>query len=318
MTRLLAVVALLLAAPASAFTTRVSPTSALSDAADSNVLCPVGAPLGGGFDSLAVGVLRARGSGAAEPASPGDPVGRWAVQLLNPSGTFQDYRFAAVCGSLPGLVHVFEGTSQPTGIPSSSDSVACPVGTVAIGGGALTTGGGVGSRLTASGPTFPTSIFGTGLADQPDGEAPLPRGWDVAYDNVGAATTGVVFVACADYEDVRPIVESDSVAAGASKVAVAECPPGTAAVGGGFDAQDRSGLRLAASSPLFPGFVFRDSIFDVDGSTTEDAEAWRVVVHNESASGKTFQIVAMCVPEPATTAAAGIACAALVAVRRRG
>lgn len=306
---------LLAAAPANAFVTSVSSTFAIGGAADSSILCPVGSPLGGGFDSVNFGALRARGSGVAEPAAPGEAIERWAVQLLNPGGTAQDYRFAAVCGALPGLVYRFETTTQPAG-GASDDSVSCPVGTVAIGGGGLTTGGGTDSRLTASAPTFADSPFGNDLSDQPDGEAVLPRGWNVAYDNLGAGTTGIVFVACADFDDVHPIVVSDTVSGGASKVVVADCPPGTAAVAGGFDAAQRTGLRLAASSPLFPGFIFPESIFAIDGATAENAESWRVVVHSDSLLATTFQVVAMCVPEPAS-GSVGVVVAALAALARR-
>lgn len=315
--RTAAFVALVLstAPPTSAFVTRVSPTSALSDAADASILCTSGSPLGGGFDSAAFGVLTARDTGVSEPEAPQDPIERWAVQALNPTGMFQDWRFAAVCGSLPGLEYVFEDMTTLAGL-STSENVACPLGKVAVGGGALTLSG-IDARMTATGPYFPADPLGPQLSDQPDGEAGTPGGWRVSHQNVGAATTGVVFAVCANGAGVRTIVDSETVQPGQARVAVADCPAGTAAVGGGFDAQDRDGLRLAASSPLFEGFVFRDGIFDLTTSTTEDAIAWRVVVRNESASAKTFQVAAMCVPEPAAPAAAAGAAAALALLRRR-
>lgn len=315
--RTAALVALLLgAAPAAGFVTRVSSTIALSDAADSSLLCPSGSPLGGGFDSAAFGVLTSRGSGIAEPALPSDPVTRWALETLNPTGTFQDFRTVAVCGNLPGLVYVFEDSTTPAGSPSS-ESVLCPLGTVAISGGALTDGFPIDARLTASGPYFPAIPIAPLLSDRPDGEAPLPGGWRVSHDNVGSATLETVFAACADWDEVHPIVESRTVAAGDAEVAIATCPAGTSAVAGGFDATNRVGLRLAASSPLFAGFPLVDGIFDVTGSTTELAIAWRVVVRNEGVSAKTFQVAAICVPEPATPAVTAVAVlAGLVAARR--
>jgi hypothetical protein len=312
--RALAVLSLVVPAGASAFVTSVSLTQALSDAADSNILCPSGSPLGGGFDSAAIGVLTARGTGVFEPAAPLDPLERWAVQLLNPSGMFQDYRVAAVCGSLPGLSYVFEDMTTIAGL-STSENVVCPLGKVAVGGGALTLSG-IDARLTATGPYFPGNPLGPQLSDQPDGEAGTPGGWRVSQQNVGVATTGVVFALCASNVDLRPIVESQTVQPGQARVAVSDCPPGMAAIGGGFDAQDRTGLRLAASSPLFEGFPFRDGIFDLTTSTNEDAIAWRVVVRNESASAKTFQVVAMCVPEPRGVLLGVIAAGTLALVRR--
>lgn len=284
--------------------------------------------LGGGFDPATADGMTGTASGPdyntlAPPVSI-----RWVAQMENHGQAEQSFKRASICGNLPVTSVTTESFSVPAHPANSqedtlaTDSILCPLGSVALGGGVLNSGP-LRARMVASAPTFGFNPLTSSLASQPDGENPAPNGWEVEYASAVNAPFDYQFgVVCADFDDVVTIVESGVADPGEVAFRTATCPDGKTAVAGGVDADDRTKLRIASNAPLYFGFPFPKRLFQQSNTASLDAPGpaptgWRVAVRNEGTAAKSFKVAAICAPEPTGPALATAAFAALARLRRR-
>lgn len=302
-------------AAAEDFLTRISPVLDIGVGADVLLLCPSGRVIGGGFDTENLDALVTVTSAPAEFPLPSDPVIRWIVSILNSTGVDQDTRMAVVCGVLPGLGYERDDFTVAAG-GIGADSVFCPLGEVAVGGGVARQPEGslADNWLVGTGPYFLASPLTARLAQRPAGENPAPNGWEAGLQSEGAAGDATVTAVCADFDDVLTMVEAATVNAGATDITTVLCPSPRRAISGGVDTEDRDGFRVLSTAPVFFGLPFTRT-FNVSEGVLGAPLGWRVVVRNDDVAPKQYKVAAICAPEPA--AGLPVALVALVALRAR-
>lgn len=310
---------LLVRAPAASadVISRVSTAFDINVGSDASFLCPSGRVLGGGFDTENLDALVTRATAPVEFPLPSDPVTRWMVSILNSTGTEQAMRLAVVCGVIPGLGYERDDFSVAAG-GFGADSVFCPLGRTAVGGGVARQPDGslADNWVVGTGPYFLASPLSARLAQRPEGENPAPNGWEGGYQSEGAAGDATVTAVCADFDDVLTMVEAATVNAGATDVTTVLCPSPMRALSGGVDTEDRDGFRVLSTAPVFFGFpVIRT--FNAPEQVSLAPIGWRVVVRNDGIASKPYKTAAICAPEPAATATAALASLAMLAATRR-
>ena len=279
--------------------------------------------LGGGFDSENEDAMVGAVSRAIPKLGSTQIVGAWSPSIRNVTNTTQYAKLAVVCGAVDDVEVVTDTFPVPAGA-IGSDSVLCPFGTVALGGGVVKQDATNANTKTiaALAPIFPANPLTRSLASRPVGENPAPGGWEAAFVSEGPAGTGEVDAICAPFDDVVTVVEQAVVAPGTTLAKNVVCPIGMEAVSGGVDASDRSGLRLASSGPLFlSGFPLKlTRIYEIGVSDPTGPLGWRIAMRNDAATPRTIKVAAICAPEPtgaATAAVATLAFAGAAARRRR-
>jgi hypothetical protein len=271
-----------------------------------------GALVGGGFDTLDDDILTGFTS---EPRS--DLEG-WRAAMRNDGAAAGQVSVASICDDAvaPGTVVV-----EPFTVPGdtvASDFVLCPEGTIATSGGVSATGTPGVSSAMLSVPMFPFDPGGARLRERADGEAPAPSAWEAVHfgEEDGITVTATVSALCVERENVVTIVESDTVAPGATESEIVLCPGGMAAVGGGVDAADRSGLRLVANGPVFFGFPVPARLALLGTGDAGAPVGWIVALRSDAATSRAFKAAAICAPEPASAVLGVAAIGAIAAVSR--
>ena len=304
----------LLAVPATAraVTTEVS---AVVESLNERLFCPQGfESIGGGVDPDDVSSMVLS---ALQPLDAfGAPDGSFSVVVRDLAGPHDAYRVGTICGNLPDLEIVKEVFDGPAG-GLATGTVECPLGKFAVGGGVGHAGSAsaLDGSVAISAPYFPDYLFSPDLTDRDEGQHVAPRGWKGSRRSEGPATGAYVAVVCTTASNVVTVVNDGTAAAGATSLAYALCPDGTSAAGGGVEAVDLTGLRVASSAPVFPGLLLPASLFSQAEGTGEAGIGWRVAVRNDGGSAKPFKMAVVCAPEP--DAPAAVAIAALLALAGR-
>lgn len=167
----------------------------------------------------------------------------------------------------------------------------CPANTVAVGGGVdpdqvLT------MVVTSSAPVFAQN--NNRLIFQPDGEVPLPTGWQVSVRNNDTANkTFKAAVICASDVTGKVIVSSGTAAAGSFAALRINCPAGLTALSGGLDPEQVLTMAVTSSAPVFNENNNR-LIFQPDGQLTAPI-GWQASVRNNDSANKPFKAAAICV-----------------------
>jgi hypothetical protein len=243
--------------------------------------------------------------------------GYWTGFVQN-LGAPSTVKTAAVCANgngWPGFEVVGDDYQIPAG-GVAGDSVLCPLGTIALGGGA-SFGGALGAgTIVATAPYFPASPLAPRLHQQEDGERGPPGGWWSSYRSGAGVLAGAVVATCGAADDAVTVVNSNTVDAGEVAAASARCPTGTIAIGGGVDAADPTGLRLASSAPLFFGFPLATRLANVADGVAGAPVGWRASLRNDGATSQLFQVAAVCVPESGGAPLAAVLALGALARRR--
>jgi hypothetical protein len=276
---------------------------------------PPSGVVGGGFDTNADQVL----VGEASRPVLGDDA--WESAMYNPGAALESFTTAVLCADdAPAR----EAVTQEFPIPANavtSHFALCSNGLTASSGGVAVAALPGRHSTVLLAPAWPFDPDGERLRDRAAGRAPGPTAWEAVERSHGGdvASIGIVTVLCADWPGIRTVIEEDAV----DPVAVASmtvlCPARHVAVGGGVDADDRQGLYLVASAPVFAGAPLVTRIVDVIGSAA-DPIGWRVAVRNDAAAPRSLKAAAVCVPEAdgAIVTAAMLAAWAHVRSRARG
>jgi hypothetical protein len=220
----------------------------------------------------------------AAPASP-DTVLQGSAPVSSGSGASTTYGWQAVASNASTsnyTLGVFAVCApEPMGYQLASDSVsipinsygesgvACPSGTVPLGGGALIQGAGNSSIELES-------------------SSPVPSvGWNVQSVNSSFNTyTLDLSVACADQAAVAGYVITTSnvgVPAGGSTTQTVSCPAGTVVLGGG------------TTAPLVdPGNELQESAPGVPGLNAGVSNLWLVAATNQAANAESLGLTAVC------------------------
>ncbi len=167
----------------------------------------------------------------------------------------------------------------------------CPAGRRAVGGGVVETG----SRsvyVAASGPLDGSGAGGPldpsgSVANTKDGD--IARRWYAGVSNPSSTSVGVkVLAICSAASDATVQATPFSVAARRTGHAIAACPPGERALGGGLVQEGWPDDRILASGP-------RDASGTVAGTKDGDvAKQWYAAVHNLPAHRVAFKVFALC------------------------
>ena len=168
--------------------------------------------------------------------------------------------------------------------------VTCPSGLVALSGG-VDTNDFLSIEITTLAPTF----AGAALAFQPDGTRGPADGWYASVKNYGSVPHQVaVTVVCGSLSDVVVSVSTGSISAGGvanpgTGNAVAYCPSGYVALGGGMDLTLPATMKVSSLAPRF-GF---DYLIDRPTGTGGAPNGWSANVRNEGAAGS-MKVAVVC------------------------
>jgi hypothetical protein len=291
----------------------LSPTVAPGTSSQIGGNCGGMSLIGGGFDTLATTSLQNERSG---PELDGT---QWAGAMFNSSGATEEFFLARTCIDREvAPVQVDDDFSVPANAVSSRFAF-CPEGLYALNGGVFVTGAPGGRWTLSLAPAWPFDPGGSRLRDRDAGDSPGPTAWEavVRNDQQFVGYLGTVSALCLPASAVVTRIEAGAVGAGAVGSDTVFCPDGTFAVGGGVDADDRTGLTLVASAPVFFGFPFATPITQISGSTTGEPIGWRVTLRSDAATPRSYKAAAICVPEPSSFAGGLAATAGLLALRSR-
>lgn len=168
--------------------------------------------------------------------------------------------------------------------------VACPSGLAALSGGVDSNDFNV-IEITTLAPTF----AGAALAFQADGSRGPADGWYASVKNYDSVAHPVaVVVVCASLSDVVVSINSSTVTAGSVSApgtggAVAYCPSGYIALGGGMDLALPASMKVSSLAPRF-GFEY---LIDRPAGSGSAPSGWSGNVRNEGAAG-TLKVAAVC------------------------
>lgn len=199
---------------------------------------------------------------------------------------------AAAWGQLTDTTVVTARVTVPvSGAAGWTDVLAnCPTGLVALSGG-IDSNDFLSVEITTLAPTFGNSA----LAFQADGMHAAADGWYASLKNYGAVEHPVTLsVVCAALPDAVVSIASGTASAGSIEFpgtggAVAYCPAGYAAIGGGADLALPASMKVSALAPRF-GF---DYLIDRPAGSGSPPTGWSANVRNEGAAG-TMKVAATC------------------------
>ena len=207
------------------------------------------------------------------------------------------YRVAAVCVELASAVTVvdsFDLAASSTG----THWVACPAGTVALGGGVQPLSI-YWQRVVSSAPYYAGSGAGRRLPDMGEGAWEAPIGWRVSVRNELSLSQADIRVAviCADLTAESVIVSILVAQGGGMEGVTASCPEETFAAGGGADAYaEFGGVNLTTNGPAFPGGT---SLANQPIGEQAAPTGWRGAIRNEDPNyDLPVWSGAICIPEP--------------------
>ncbi len=281
-----------------------------------NVQCPQGmVALGGGVDSdrRSMGLVAAsaphfgtggslRSQSLGTTSAPTGWYGAFHYEYENETDPFLYYKVAAVCVELSSAVTVIESfdlAADSTG----THWVACPNGTVALGGGVhpLSVRW---QKVVSSGPYYDHGgderLF-THFDHVQEGTWDAPIGWRVTVRNEVATSQADIRVAvvCADVEAESVINNILVPKGGGVEGATATCPEGSVVTGGGADSPEYSVETLVTNGPAFAGGT---ALADQASGEQAAPTGWRGAIRND---GPDFDLPVrpgvICVPEPTST-----------------
>ena len=215
--------------------------------------CPSGARATGGGVGASSQTVRVQvtgpldaDSGTTAGTNDGDVARSWFGKVFannqppNPSVV----RTIAICSQGSDA---FVESSPPIDVADSGtldQTVPCPTGTRALGGGVGTTAATFGSDLKVSAPVDETSS--TALTEDGD----IARGWKVSLGNFGAMRTYKVFAICSAASDATVEATTFEVANFSIGEGTANCPASRRALGGGVGYVDTSEGVVDGSIPV--------------------------------------------------------------------
>jgi hypothetical protein len=263
--------------------------------------CPNGSTVTGGgigYTGFTPGSLPAQvvlsepSAGVVAPVlQDGAKAGIWVASIWSLSGLILEPTVFALCSANSDAVVEAESFVVP-GATSIGARATCPSGTRAIGGGVAEFQNYVITEL--SGPLDETEL----TSNVVDGD--VARAWYAyVYNASGVTADAKVFALCSAGSDAIVEATAFNVNQNTSDAAVATCPDGRRAVGGGIGTDDGPltnggpfGYREIMSHPVDEtGGVFNTRDGDV-------ARGWRSAIWDQSGGGRTFKALALCVHDP--------------------
>lgn len=262
-----------------------------------SVGCPAGmVAISGGVDPANIGTMTV---GASAPTFGGmsmfaladgsyDGPDGWRARVINNDSSAATIKVGVVCASMAGVRAVVGSNSAPAG-SHSTESVVCPPGRVAVGGG-IHPAGVVSLTVTSSSPLIGSSR----TFSVTNGTYAAPNGWFGAVRNDDATPrTFKVGVICARESAVNLSTVVSSVAIGGSGGADARyvnCPAGQIAFGGGVDPADLDSMMITSTGPAVTG----DRLQLLPDGTYGDPSGWYGAARNELATSKNLRVAAIC------------------------
>jgi hypothetical protein len=183
----------------------------------------------------------------------------WYAGVINYDRVPRAVTVTAVCAPVTGVV-VEVGTASVTAVAGNAAgsgflAVACPAGTVALGGG-VDVSRPEAMKMISSSPWYASG--GTFLTNRTPGLNPAPVGWAGLTSNQGTnAGTMKVGAVCGNVGTVVSIVSAPApVRFAEHNIGTVMCPAGYIATGGGFDSNDPHALIGTFSTPIHTGYAF--------------------------------------------------------------
>lgn len=263
--------------------------------------CPAGRRVvGGGVGAASNGafanVVQVSGpvdeTGSTENTNTGD-VGRSWLASVKDDGSDRTYAVFALCSATSDATIAQSNISLAANAVKGSGDSTCPSGTRVVGGGVGTTGPTVGGQVALSGP------LGQALTVPNTGD--VARVWVASVANGGAAQTYKVFALCSASSDATIAEASFSFPGGAQTEgeAVARCPAGRRALGGGIitTASTVSSTVRRSAPQVGTGFATIQSALE-NGATvdTNVSRRWAASVVNAD-DARTYKVLALCVAD---------------------
>jgi hypothetical protein len=194
---------------------------------EGTVACPPGTVQLGGGAAFTGGIPAAgQNINSSAPIS-----GGWFARFNNANARSADLRVDAICAARPkGYTEVITQVTSPANVLTSARAV-CPAGKVVLGGGASTSAASVTATLTSAWPAFQTRYRAS------------------LWNGSGRDAQLTVYALCARKPAGYTIVSATGHGRGpAVQVGAAQCPDGTALLGGGVEvAQAQPAITLGAS-----------------------------------------------------------------------
>lgn len=291
-------------APAPAPTTVIGSASVAPGNFDSvRVLCPAGTQaISGGIDPANVFTMVVTSSAPVyvdngnrlifRSDGPNPAAVGWQVSARNNDSSTQTIRAAVVCagGYIGSTSTVVATSTQIAGGSFGVASVACPSGSVALGGGVdldnvLT------MAVTSSGPT----IGGKRLLFAPAGRNAAPGGWQGSARNDSSTSMKFkIAVICSGGAASRTssVVTSASASPGNFQAVRVLCPASAATVGGGVDIGNVFKGEVTSSAPVFTGSNPR-TLTQSDGPD-QAPTGWQSSGRNDDASAQPVTAAVIC------------------------
>ena len=226
-------------------------------------------------------------------------VGRSWLASVKDDGSDRLYAVFALCSATSDATIAQSNIGLAANAIKGSGDSTCPPGTRVVGGGVGTTGPTVDSQVALSGP------LGQGLTVPNTGD--VARAWVASVFNSGAAQIYRVFALCSASSDATIAEASFSFPDGAQREggAVARCPAGQRALGGGIvttsstvsSAVRRSAPQVGAGAATIQSALANGATVDTDVS-----RRWAAFVVNADDT-RTYKVLALCAadePSPGT------------------
>jgi len=292
------------------------------------VPCPEGAiAIGGGIDPANVETMRVTSTAPAfgpgntdrlifRPNGPNLPGVAWQATALNEEVFNQTIKVAVTCAT------EIEATTEIISVIMAANSLAsqtvlCPTGSVAIGGGVDV------SNIAHMLVTAQAPVFGSGppesLATRPDGANPAPSGWSATVRNVGGSQVMAVAAICSSTAgEVVTEVDTLPIPVNGTGQTRLFCPEGMEAASGGILPTNTSDVYVTSTAPAFGAEPF-DLLFAQPDGPAAAPVAWQWNVRNDTDGVLSAKAAVVCVPEPGALGSALVAAATLygVSARRR-
>jgi hypothetical protein len=213
-----------------------------------------------------------------------------------PIATFSAALLAAPVPGHATLSSVIDSTNVPLDEVAGTGAL-CPAGTTTVGGGVAPDFAGV---VTQSSPVIADGTPDGGrLFDRPDGSGPGPLGWQAGVRSFGIGP-GTVKVAaiCSDGDSTRTTVASAIAETSHWGNALAVCPSGRNAIGGGVDLDQVSSLSVTSIGPLmeYPELEIEGPapfFFKPDGIHPAPV-GWFSVARNDGDQARLVKVAAVC------------------------
>jgi len=229
----------------------------------------------------------------------GDIARAWYSSIYNGFGSPVDFHVYALCSATSDATVAVKPLTIPPA-SGASESATCPLGQRAISGGVNSLGPAptisMYYRLELSGPLDETGF----IANTDDGD--IARGWFAYVFNAFANTQNTfrVYALCSQASDATVALKSFTLGTGQRAAAIASCPPGRRALGGGINTLG------SAPTPFIFYYVELFGPLDETGfiASTLDgdvARSWYASIYNAGVPTSEFRVYALCATDPGTS-----------------